>query len=110
MEAETCLVTVFQNFPTEEKLWRARKHANKTKCASLPRNSLNLWTTPFSDCICINGWNAPTIYDILEFVSWQDTKDVSKEAVIEYIKKHFELETSWERLMNKYWDKVKGFL
>jgi len=71
---------------------------------------IDLWTIPFSDCICINGWNAPTIFDILEFTTCQDSKNVSKEAVIEYVKKHFALEPSWERLMNKYWDKVAGFL
>jgi DNA repair photolyase len=71
---------------------------------------VDLWTIPFSDCVSINGWNAPTVYDILEFITCQDLKDVNKEAVIEYIKKHFDLEPSWERLMNKYWDKVAGFL
>jgi len=71
---------------------------------------VDLWTIPFSDCVSINGWNAPTIFDILEFTTCQDLKDVSKEAVIEYIKKHFVLEPNWERLMNRYWDKAKLFI
>jgi hypothetical protein len=61
MAAKTCLATVSQNYPIEEKLWNQLQNcANSKKCALLPRN--------------------------------------------------FILEPNWERLMNKYWDKVAGFL
>ena len=70
---------------------------------------VDLCTTPFSDCVSIDGWNAPTIYDIFEFITCQDSKNVSKEAVIDYIKKHFVTDKKWEQLMRDYWEKVKLF-
>jgi hypothetical protein len=71
---------------------------------------LDLWTSRFSDCVAINCWHAPTVYDILEFINSQKPQNVSREAVIDFIKKNFALEKGWERLMNKYWDKVKLFI
>ena len=65
---------------------------------------LDLWTTLFSDCVAINCWNAPTVYDIFEFINSQKIKNVSKEVVIDFIKNNFVLETGWEKLMNVYWN------
>ena len=71
---------------------------------------VDLWTTPNSDCVSIDGWNVPTIYDIFEFITCQDSKNVSVEDVIDYIKKHFVTDKKWEKLMREYWDKVKLFI
>jgi len=65
---------------------------------------LDLWTTPYSDCISIDCWHAPTAYDIFEFINSQRIKNVSKDVVINFIKKNFVLEDGWEKLMNVYWD------
>jgi DNA repair photolyase len=65
---------------------------------------LDLWTTPYSDCVAIDCWHAPTAYDIFEFINSQRIKNVSKEVVINFIKKNFVLEAGWEKLMNVYWD------
>jgi hypothetical protein len=40
----------------------------------------------------------------LDFINSQKIKNVSKEVVIDFIKKNFVLEDGWERLMNVYWD------
>ena len=71
---------------------------------------LDLWTTPFSDCVSINGWNAPTAFDILELMKSNNNNQISKEDTIDQIKKSFVLEKGWEKLMDKYWDKVKQFV
>jgi DNA repair photolyase len=70
---------------------------------------IDLWTCKYSDCIDIDGWHAPTAMDIVEFMKSQKPKNTSLEEVIEYIKKNFETDKKWEKLMRKYWDKVKLF-
>ena len=67
---------------------------------------IDLWTTPRSDCIDI-GVHSPTVYDIIQFMKSQNPKETSLEETIEHIKKNFETEKNWEKLMRKYWDKVK---
>jgi hypothetical protein len=84
------------------------------KCKELNMNFtaeefLDLWTTPYSDCINIDGWHAPTAYDIVKFIKSHPT-NASLEEVIEHTKKNFVTEKNWGKLMKKYWDKVKLFI
>ena len=60
---------------------------------------LDLWTTPYSDCVNIEGWNAPTAYDIVQFMKSQNPANTSLEEVIEHIKRNFTVEKNWEKLM-----------
>ena len=69
---------------------------------------IDLWTTSYSDCVNIDGWHAPTAYDIVKFIKSHPT-NVSLEEVIEHIKKNFATEKNWEKLMKDYWDKAKLF-
>ena len=69
---------------------------------------IDLWTTPYSDCIDIDGWHAPTAYDIVKFIKSNPT-NASLEEIIEHIKKNFATEKNWEKLMKDYWDKAKLF-
>jgi hypothetical protein len=69
---------------------------------------IDLWTTPYSDCVNIGSWHAPTAYDIVKFIK-SHPANACLEEVIEHIKKYFETEKNWEKLMMKYWDKVKLF-
>ena len=69
---------------------------------------LDTWTCKYSDCIDIDGWHAPTAYDIVKFMKAHPT-NASLEEVIEHIKKNFVTDKNWEKLMRKYWDKVKLF-
>ena len=50
---------------------------------------IGLWTLPFSDCVAIDCWHAPTAYGIIEFVRSQGSKNVSVEQVIEHVRKNF---------------------
>jgi hypothetical protein len=70
---------------------------------------IDLWTTPYSDCIDIDGWHAPTAYDIVKFMKSQP-KNESMEVAIDFIKKNFVTDKKWEQLMRDYWDKVKLFI
>jgi hypothetical protein len=54
-------------------------------------------------------WHASTAIDIVKFIKSHPT-NASLEEVIEYIKKNFETDKKWEKLMRKYWDKVKLFI
>ena len=69
----------------------------------------DLWTTRYSDCINIDCYHAPTIFDILEFVNSQ-TNNYSTDDVIDFIKQNFVTEMKWEKLMKEYWDRAKLFL
>jgi DNA repair photolyase len=69
---------------------------------------LDLWTTPYSDCINVNSWHAPTAYDTVKFIKSNPT-NTSLEEVIDHIKKNFATDKNWEKLMREYWDKVKLF-
>jgi DNA repair photolyase len=71
---------------------------------------LDIWTTPYSDCVNIASWNAPTAYDVIKLMKSHNPKIVSIEDVIDYSKKNFQPERNWEKLMRKYWDKVKLFI
>jgi hypothetical protein len=71
---------------------------------------LDLWSCKYSDCIDIDGWHAPTAYDIVEFMKSQGSSNPSLEGVIDYVKKNFTIEKNWEKLMKEYWDKVKLFI
>ncbi|MCW3983205.1 MAG: radical SAM protein [Candidatus Bathyarchaeota archaeon] len=84
--------------------------ANKCKQLGMCFTSeefLDLWTTPYSDCVNIDGWNAPTAYDILKKIKNQPK--ASKEQIIELIKKQFILDDKWVKLANKHWDKIELF-
>jgi hypothetical protein len=49
----------------------------------------------------------PLVYGTTSFQSRTST---SLEDVIEHIKKNFDTEKNWEKLMKKYFDKVKLFI
>jgi len=66
-----------------------------------------LWSTKYSDCVDIDCWHAPTAYDILELM--QQNQSLTKEEIIDTLKQRFSLDNRWEKLMNKYWDKVDLF-
>jgi hypothetical protein len=70
---------------------------------------IDLWTCKYSDCIDIDGWHAPTAYDIVKFIKSHPT-NASLEEVIDHIKKNFVTDKNWEKLMKDYWDKIKCFL
>ncbi len=68
---------------------------------------IDLWTTPYSDCVNIDSWHAPTAYDIVKFMKSQNPKNVSMEDTIDYIKKNFATDKKWEKLMRDYWENAK---
>ena len=68
---------------------------------------LDLWTTPYSDCINVNSWHAPTAYDIVKFIKSHPTNACLEEVID--IKKNFATDKKWEQLMRDYWEKVKLF-
>jgi DNA repair photolyase len=68
---------------------------------------LDLWTTPFSDCVAINSWHAPTVYSIIEFM--KNNPDLTKEQAIQSLRKEYSLNNKWEKLATKYWDKIELF-
>jgi DNA repair photolyase len=68
---------------------------------------LDLWTTPFSDCVAINSWHAPTAYSIIEFM--KNNPDLTKEQAIQALRKEYSLDNKWEKLATKYWEKVELF-
>jgi len=71
---------------------------------------LDLWTTPYSDCVAFDCWHAPTAYDIVKFMKSQNPKNSSVEDTIDFIKKNFVTEKNWEKLLKDYWEKVKLFI
>jgi DNA repair photolyase len=71
---------------------------------------IDLWTTPYSDCVNIASWHAPTAYDIIKFMKSQNLNNASVEVIIDFIKKNFATEKKWEQLMIYYWDKAKLFI
>jgi DNA repair photolyase len=66
---------------------------------------LDLWTTPYSDCINVNSWHAPTAYDIVKFIKSSPTNACLEEV----IDQNFVTDKKWEQLMRDYWEKVKLF-
>ena len=70
---------------------------------------IDLWTCKYSDCIDIDGWNAPTAYDIIKFEKSQSPKQVTIEQVIDHIKKNFQVDSKWEKMLRKYWEKTRLF-
>jgi len=71
---------------------------------------IGLRMLPFSDCLAIDCWHASTVFDIIEFIRSQGSKNVSVELMIDYVKKSFLTEKKWEKLMRDYWDKAKSFI
>lgn len=56
----------------------------------------DLWTTPYSDCVDINCWHAPTAYDIWCFLKTQNNRNsISLDDVIEFIKKNFHVDDEY---------------
>ena len=66
---------------------------------------LDLWTTPYSDCINVNSWHAPTAYDTVKFIKSNPTNACLEEV----IDQNFATDKKWEQLMRDYWEKVKLF-
>lgn len=50
------------------------------------------------------------VFDIIEFIRSQGSKNFSVELIIDYVKKNFVTEKKWEKLMRDYWDKAKSFI
>jgi DNA repair photolyase len=69
---------------------------------------IDLWTNPRSDCIDI-GVHSPTIFDIIQFKKSRSHQQVTIEQVIDHIKKNFQVDAKWEKMLRKYWEKTKLF-
>jgi len=69
MGTRTFQDTGFQSLLTEERLWnRLQKKCKELGICFTAEEFLDLWTTPYSDCVNIDGWHAPTAYDIVKFI------------------------------------------
>jgi DNA repair photolyase len=67
---------------------------------------IQTWTTAYSDCVDIDCWHAPTGYDFINFIKSQDLNQASIEQVIDHIKKNFQVDAHWEKMLRKYWEKT----
>jgi len=85
------------------------KQCRRNKMCFTSEEFLDLWTTKYSDCVDIDSWDAPTEFDIVKFMKSQDPANASLDEAIDHIKKNFAIEKNWEKLIKKYWDKVKLF-
>lgn len=64
----------------------------------------DLWTTPYSDCVDINCWHAPTSYDLWKFLKTKNGKWVGLEEAVEFIKKNFHANDHFLQQLTKYWN------
>jgi hypothetical protein len=61
----------------------------------------DLWTTPYSDCVDINCWHAPTSFDLWNFLKSKNGKWVSLREIIEFIKKNFHVDRRYFQKLAK---------
>jgi DNA repair photolyase len=62
----------------------------------------DLWTMPYSDCVDIDCWHAPTLYDVRRFMKTESESHNLKE-VGEFIHNNFCVEKEYFQKLAKYW-------
>jgi len=64
----------------------------------------DLWTTPYSDCVDIGCWHAPTSYDIWSFVKAQNGRWIGLDEAILFVRKKFHVNDKYVEELTKYWN------
>lgn len=63
----------------------------------------DLWTTPYSDCVNINCWHAPTSYDLWKLVKTKNGSWVCLEEAVEFVKKNLCIDSHFLQTLSEYW-------
>ena len=70
---------------------------------------LDLWTTPYSDCVNIDCWHAPTMYEIWHLLE-SPNRETDFQEIVQRITRDFKVNAKWTRTIEEYWEKAKLFM
>jgi len=63
----------------------------------------DLWTTPYSDCVDINCWHAPTLYDMLYFLKSQNYRKTELYEIVGFVRNNFHVDKDYIEKLTKHW-------
>lgn len=64
----------------------------------------DLWTTPYSDCVDIDCWHAPTAYDIWRLAITKNGKQFDLDEAVQILVKNLDVDERYLKKLREHWN------